>query len=318
MSKPLKPSTSIPEQVETLRSRGMVIDEALAYQWLKNVSYYRLSAYWYPARIFNEDGQRSDQLQIGTRFSDVVSLYEADRKLRTLIHDGVERIEIMLRARIGEHLVASDPLAYQDPKYFRDNFNHTQWLEMAHKRVKRASRGNEAIKHYKSQYNEQYPFWVLAEVLDFSDISRLYDGMFAKDQRTIAEGLGIRPDLASLSRGQQEKLKKQSPLARWLEQLTIIRNICAHHSRLWNKSFTPAPTSALRTQEKFLLLPEGQSEDLFGALLVMTHLLQLASPGTTWTHKVTTLIKDDFLSNPLVSQQALGLPDQWESALDFL
>lgn len=81
---------------------------------------------------------------------------------------------------------------------------------------------------------------------------------------------------------------------------------------LWNKSFTPAPTVALRTQDEFRLLPEGQSEDLFGALLMMSHLLRIASPGTSWPQKVVDLIKQEFLANPLVTQTALGLPDDWE------
>ncbi len=314
MPKSLKPATSPEQQIETLRSRGMQLDDSLAYQWLENVSYYRLSAYWYPARVFGADGKRADVVQEGTCFSDVVALYEADRKLRTLVHDGIERIEIMLRTRIGEQLVASGPLSYKDPRYFRPAFDHAGWVSTANKRVKRAARSNEPIKHYKTEYGGQYPFWVLAEVLDFSDVSRLFEGMLAHDQRAIAEDLGIVPDLSLLSKEQQRKLKKQSPLARWLEQLTIVRNICAHHSRLWNKSFTPVPTSAMRTQTEFSLLPEFQSEDLFGALLVMAHLLRIASPGTTWPQKVADLIRSEFLPNPLVTHKAIGLPENWELA----
>lgn len=314
MPKSLKPATSPKEQIETLRSRGMHLDDSLARQWLENVSYYRLSAYWYPARVFGTDGKRTDAVQKGTCFSDVVALYEADRKLRTLVHDGIERIEVMLRTRIGERLVANGPLSYKDPNYFRPTFDHASWVNTANKRVNRASRSNEPIKHYQAEYGGQYPFWVLAEVLDFSDVSRLFEGMLAHDQRAIAEDLGIVPDLSLLSKGQQYKLKKQTPLARWLEQLTIVRNICAHHSRLWNKSFAPVPTSAMRTQTEFSLLPEFQSEDLFGALLVMAHLLCIASPGTTWPQKIADLIKSEFLPNPLVTQEALGLPENWESA----
>lgn len=315
MPRMLKPATTPQQQIETLRSRGMQLDDSLAYQWLENVSYYRLSAYWYPARIFGPDDKRTDAVHEGTCFSDVVALYEADRKLRTLVHDGIERIEVMLRTRIGERLVASGPLAYKDPRHFRPTFDHAGWVSTANRRVERVSRSNEPIKHYKAQYGGQYPFWVLAEVLDFSDVSRLYEGMLARDQRAIAEGLGFMPALADLSKSQQAKLKKQSPLVRWFEQITIVRNICAHHSRLWNKSFTPAPTVALRTQDEFRLLPEGQSEDLFGALLMMAHLLRIASPGTSWPQKVVDLIKQEFLANPLVTQTALGLPDGWKLGL---
>ncbi len=94
MSKTLKPSTTFAQQIVLLRERGMRVDESLATQWLENVSYYRLSAYWFPARLPVSNGEKSDSFQAGISFTDVVALYEADRKLRTLIHDGIERIEV--------------------------------------------------------------------------------------------------------------------------------------------------------------------------------------------------------------------------------
>lgn len=309
MSRPLKSATTINQQIELLRSRGLIVDDGLARQWLANVSYYRLSAYWYPAREFDSDGQRVDKFIPGTSFADVIALYEADRKLRTLVHDGMERVEIALRTRIGELLCKPHPLAYANARNFRPSFNHSQWMSTAQKRIARAGRNNEAIRHYRDKYDDQYPFWVLAEVLDFADVSRLLDGLATKDQRVIAEGLGFFIDMGALSKNQRRKVKTQSPLGRWLEQLTIIRNTCAHHGRLWNKSFTPAPTAAFRTQPKFTQLPETQSERVFGGLLVMAQILRVASPGTTWPSKVLTLINGEFITNPLVTRSALGLPE---------
>lgn len=315
MTRPLKSAMTATEHIDLLRSRGMSVDEELARQWLMNVSYYRLSAYWYPARKLIAGGQRDDVFVDGTSFDDAISLYEADRKLRTLVHDGMERVEITMRTRVGELLYASDPLGYIDPGMFRPTFAHDRWMEVADKRVERAGRNNEAIKHYRDEYQGRYPFWVLAEVLDFADISKMYEGLLACDQRQIAEGLGLIVNMAALSRNQQRKAKRQSPLVRWLEQLVIIRNTCAHHGRLWNKSFAPAPTPALRTRTELLQLPESQSERVFGALLVMAHILRVTSPGTTWPDKVAHLIQDEFLSNPLVSRSALGIPIAWRGDL---
>lgn len=308
MPKPLKAATTAAEQIRLLRSRGLEVDEDLAQQWLANVSYYRLSAYWYPARQFDNAGTRTDNFVPGTKFTDVIALYEADRKLRTLVHDGMERVEVTLRTRIGEMLCHPDLLSYENPGTFRPSFKHVQWLETARKRVARARKNNEAIKHYLRNYDDQYPIWVLAEVLDFADISKLFEGLRTPDQREIAESLGFSIKMEALSKNQQRNAKQQSPLVRWLEQLTVIRNICAHHSRLWNKSFVPAPTAALKTNDIFEQLPANQSERLFGAMLVMSQILRVASPGTTWPARVNTLINDEFLKNPLVTPQALGYP----------
>ncbi|WP_281706614.1 Abi family protein [Corynebacterium argentoratense] len=89
----------------------MVVDEPSDRRWLSNVSYYRLSGYWYGYRVLPPDTdpknpQRLDSFVSGTSFSDVVALYEFDRKLRTLVHDALERIEVALRARVGELLLS--------------------------------------------------------------------------------------------------------------------------------------------------------------------------------------------------------------------
>ncbi len=118
-----------------------------------------------------------------------------------------------------------------------------------------------------------------------------------------------------LSKTQQRKAKAQSPLVRWMEQLTIVRNTCAHHGRLWNRSFTPAPTAALRTSDALALLPEGQSERTFGSLVVMAHLLRTISPNTTWATKAATLLQSEFLSNPLVTPAGMGMPGDWDHTL---
>ncbi|KQB84621.1 Abi-like protein [Corynebacterium oculi] len=309
-----KPPTSVPEQISLLRERGMQMSDTIATQWLSTVGYYRLSGYWYPARII-KNGRRENNFIPGTHFNDAISLYEADRKLRTLVHDGMERIEVALRTKLCNQICANDSLAYTDPSIFRPTFNHQSWTQAANKRIKRSLRHNEAIKHYKNDYAGDYPFWVMAEVLDFSDISRLYEGLKTGDQREIAENLGITIDLHLLSKEQRNNVTAGSPMARWFEHFTIIRNTCAHHGRLWNKSFVPTPTNALRTISSINTLPQGQSEKIYGALILMSYLLQGISPGTTWPNKVSSLIKESFFTNPIVTPQALGAPSDWDGSI---
>lgn len=292
----------------------MSIDDAIASQWLSNVSYYRLSAYWYPRRMFGADGYRADVFVDDTSFEEAVSLYEADRKLRTLVHDGMERVEIALRTRIGSELCNSDVLAYTKSENFRDEFDHATWMVTAQSRIERSKKRNESIRHYSAKYGNRYPFWVLAEVLDFSDISRLYDGLPAAVQREIAEDLNVRIDYSSLPRPKRRKAVSNPPLARWLEQLSIVRNACAHHARLWNKSFAPAPTNALMTVPGLSTLPPGQSERIFGVLTLMSHLLRTISPGTSWPDQVAKLINSAFITNNIVRPVAMGIPEDWDGA----
>lgn len=316
---PLKPAMTTAEHIILLQERGMHVDEELAQQWLRNVFYYRLSAYWYPCREWGEasDGnmKRLNKFMPDTNFADAVALYEADRKLRTLIYDGIERVEVGFRTRICELLLAKnpdDPLLYRDENIFRAKFDHQKWLKTADNRVERAIYNrNKAVQHYSEKYEKRYPLWVLMEVLDFSDISRLYSGLKSGDQHKIATELGIKIDWNNLSPSMRKKARKKHPLTQWLHQLSIIRNTCAHHARLWNRSFLPASTKALRTMPEFSSLPDGQSERIYGALVFIKFLLKDISPGSAWGAKMQKLISEEFLSNPIVTRKSMGLPGSW-------
>lgn len=314
MASPLKAPTSIQEQIAIMRSRGMDVDEKLAEQWLTSVGYYRLSAYSYPARVLASN-RRREHFRDGTTFKSVVELYEADRKLRTLVHDGIERIEILMRTRLGAATCSKYADGYKQKSHYHDLFDRSKWLRIADGRIERARERHPAVKHYQEKYGGQYPFWVLAEVLDFADISKLFEGLLPSHKRKISKELGLTIAVEQLSKNQRKKIASKPPLARWLEQLTVVRNTCAHHSRLWNIGLIPAPTNALRTLPRFAYLPEGQSEKLYGALCMMTHLVLQASPNSAWPAKVTSLISKNFLPNPLVSKSAIGLPEDWDGNL---
>ena len=310
MTRPVKPYGSLDEHLAKLEQRGMGLDRVFAAQWLGSVGYYRLSGYWYPYRVLNGN-QRGDSFEAGTSFADVVALYEFDRKLRTLVHDGVERVEVMLRTRLNETVGAYGALAYLDRAHFRPTFDHAAWLTTAQRRIARSRRRNDAVRHHDEHYGGQLPVWVLSEVLDFADVSRLYEGLPARVQWEIAEQLGVQIDLGALSKSQADRAKKNHPLVRWFEQLAIVRNTSAHHARLWNRSFAPVGTAAIRTIPDLASLPEGQSERLYGALCVMGLLLEAASPGTTWRDKVRDLVETSFTQINGRRVEEMGFPESW-------
>lgn len=314
----LKPPATIDEHICLLRKRGMEVDEELASQWFANVSYYRLSGYFYSYRQLLPEPDahghhRSDTFLDNTSFCDVACLYEFDRKLRTLLHDGIERIEVALRTQIGQVVCAEDSLAYQKNENFRDSFNLEEWQDVASHRVSRALKHNQGIAHYHAVYGD-YPFWVLAEVLDFSDLSILYSGLRSAHQHAIARGLGIDIDVEVLRRNQREKFKNNHPLGRWLEQITVVRNACAHHARLWNRTVPPASTTALRTLEQMSVLPQGQSERIFGTIMVMAYMMRSISPGSTWSSKISHLITDSYLPLRNRNLSELGFPSNWHTS----
>lgn len=247
----------------------------------------------------------------------MAGLYEFDRKLRTLVHDGIERIEIALRTRVGEWIVARGPLAYEAKDLFRPDFDHKSWLTTARRRLKRAEGNNAAIRHYSEKY-EGYPFWVLAETLDFADISKLYAGLPINAQHEISHSFGFVIDPLRLKGKHRKNYYSRDPLARWCEQLTVVRNVCAHHGRLFNRNLLPASTVAFRAIDGLESLPEGQSDKLFGALLVMAFMLNSISPGTSWTAKVSGLVQDEYAQLNLRSVTEMGFPHEWAGSFSQL
>ncbi|PCC57185.1 hypothetical protein CIK58_10695 [Brevibacterium aurantiacum] len=228
------------------------------------------------------------------------------------------RVEIALRRGLSDHLGAIDPLAYLLPEFFRSELDHADWVATAADRVSRAARSSRFIRHQKAAY-DGIPIWVLSEVLDFRDLSLLYAGLEAPDQWNVARSLGINIDLQAIKKPKdREKADTKHPLAAWIHQLSIVRNFSAHHARLWNdKTFVPASTIALRTIPQLESLPHAgragnQSSRLYGALLVIAHILSTISPGSSWASRVRQLIVGELEEIPMRSAQEMGFPEDWK------
>lgn len=95
-----KPATSLREQIELLEKRGMSIpDRKRAAHYLRHIGYYRLSAYWLPfEKPAPRAAERSHEFIAGTEFEHVLTRYVFDRKLRILLLEALERIEVSIRA----------------------------------------------------------------------------------------------------------------------------------------------------------------------------------------------------------------------------
>ncbi len=85
------------KQADLMISRGIVGDRELIETRLSSVNYYRLSGYLYPFR--NPD----DTFKAGTTFEMVWQRYAFDRRLRLLVMDAIERIEIAVRSQLACH-----------------------------------------------------------------------------------------------------------------------------------------------------------------------------------------------------------------------
>lgn len=303
-----KPWKSYAEQLAILKARDLkVTDDARALHYLERIGYYRLSGYWYPFREndVNNPRLKQDNFKPGSTFEDAIDLYVFDKRLRLLALDALERIELALRVDISHLLGKKDVCGHVNPELFHGGFSkhvdkkskttqHQSWLKGFDKKVSRA-RKEPFIAHYQKKYNGQLPIWVACEVWDFGSLSHIFAGLTLKDQQTIAEKYG--------TLAMSGKDSRHTPLQKWIRSLNFIRNVSAHHSRLWNVSMTEmsAPISLDYWQD---INPER----CFFYFCVMQQILKTICPNSTWGDRVLTLLEEmPIPQNNSVNWQGMGI-----------
>lgn len=295
----VKPPLTFAQQITRLEKKGMFFDDKdVAEAKLASISYYRLSGYWYPFRIRHDQNVVTSQFQDGTNFNEVVALYEFDRKLRSLVLDAIERVEIAVRTQFTYQMGHKyGAFGYTNSANFHNKFNHQKWLGKIENEVERST--DDFIEHFSSKYIgfPTIPIWMLTEVISLGALSFGYRGLINNQ----AQGVEDKKLIANHFNLHHKKLGD------WLHTLTYVRNVCAHHSRLWNRSLAIKPD---RTRDTDWLPPITPRNDrIFYVLLMLRHLLRATGNGDDWAVEVNTLLE------PLAAQRkwrsAMGLPENW-------
>lgn len=314
-----KPFRTYPDLVALIQQRNMhVPDPARTERKLAQLGYYRLSGYWYPAREFDVDTAtnqakicpisnkplRQDVFAAGTSFDDVVSLYRFDKHLRLLMLDAIERLEVNLKTVIAHVVGYHDPMAYTDvgyilPKYTR-NFiwrgkTRNKWNEWVAKQQQLLDRSTEDSIQWHRGSGRPIPFWVAVEAWDFGALSRYFEMLKGTYQNQILSRFGV---------------TDARIFARWLQEINLLRNRCAHHTRIWNQVM-PNPLSALPTDPYFagLNLDSNALSRLHGLISVIWFLLKKLAPNSDWIRRVADLV-DDKPGLPGCTFSSLGLPTE--------
>lgn len=294
-----KTALSFEQQIAHLQHRGMQFNDiANSIQQLSCINYYRLSGYWYPFREINEAGEVGNQFTPNTHFEAVLALYEFDRKLRSLVLDGIERVEIAVRTQFAFHIGHTyGPLGHTNPTHFHPKFDHATWLSKLREETNRSN--DEFVRHFKNKYIEfpDMPIWMLTEVMSLGGLSLGYKGL-RNDKRNGVEDKYAISSHFGLHHKQLES---------WLHALTYVRNVCAHHSRLWNRELAIRPDRSKDPHWRAPVTP--RNDRIFYILLVLRTLLKAIGVGEHWAQNVNELIA------PLALERrwrvAMGLPEHW-------
>ena len=289
-----KPPLSFEEQADLLIKRGLVVDRSFLIDRLKDVNYYRLSGYLYPYR------QKGDNFKSGTTFEKAWRHYTFDRRLRLIVMDAIERFEVSIKTQLIYALAHSTgAFGYATASNFPGL--STEDHERLIKTIKdEADRSKEKfVDHFKDKYGDKHehlPLWMAGEIMSFGCALTLYRGISDKIKRDIAVHYGI-PDVV---------------LTSWLHTINVIRNICAHHSRLWNREFGVKPFIPRKNKYPQWHEPVAIGQNrIFGILTILHYLLRISAPQSNWKARLCALL-DEY---PEISRWSMGFPDNWRDSL---
>ena len=303
---------SYADQLQILKDRGLQIgDDARAQTDLERIGYYCLSGYWYPFRTLKPQPMglsfREDKFIVGSKFEDAVALYVFDKNLRLLALDALERIERAIRVDVAHLLGAHDCFAQHETALFHGNFatrtiaqgrysgktEHQVWLDRYEALVRQNQR-QPFVAHNLTKH-QKLPIWVAIEILDFGALSRLFAGMKFADKAVIAAKYGLASGIE---------------LEQWLRSLNLIRNVAAHHSRLWNMNvleLSPIPQYDAQWQQLKNARP-------FMYFCLMQKLLATICPDSGWRNRFVGLTSAfPTPDNKAVTVQDFGTVPGWEN-----
>lgn len=307
-----KPPLPHQQLLDRLVERGLhVQDRDRALRYLRHLGYYRLSPYTIP---FQQDRTRHT-FHPGTAFDDVLDLYVFDRELRLHCLDALERVEVAVRAALTDHMATTygDAHWYTDGDHFRDRQRHATLLEAVRGQVRSRLAGlpetghdaihhPSAMEHYLTTYRapELPPSWLTLESLTIGQLARIYSNLHRRSDRTaVAGSVGLTDPI----------------LRSWLQVYVRVRNICAHHGRLWNVGLGVYP--AIPTSPKVswfddaTAVPESSLQRLYPVLASLQSVLDTVSPRSRWTLGLQTLLA----GRPEMYLRGMGVPRDWSAEL---
>jgi len=296
-----KPALTHQAQLQQLKNRGLeVASDPKALHLLETISYYRFSAYWYPLLA---EPKSAHVFKPGAQFDDAFRLYCFDRHLRKLVVAELEKIEVAIRSKLIYTLSHKyGAFWYNQPAIFAHPGMYAGTLVKLNEEYNRSD--EKFIQEFRLKYSDPLPpSWMMLELTSFGTLSQIYRNLkHPRDKRNIANYFGL----------------DDTTFGSWVHTIVYIRNVCAHHSRLWNRVFRIAPRMPLKTAKPWITIttlpnpvagqpPVALNDKTYFLLSMIAYLLATVDPNSTFKTKL-----DQLLAHyPSVDPAAMGFPAGW-------
>lgn len=284
------------EQIILLKQRGLIIDdESLARNYLETIGYYRLSGFWWPMLA----DKTNHVFKLNSTFENIIAIYNFDKELRLHLFDVIETIEIVFRTKLIYHLsLEISPWWFEDPSNFKSSVEHSKTLISIDRELQQ-TKENFIKQHYLKYHTDtrRPPAWKTIEIASFGTISKLYGNLnnSIKAKNIIAQEFGT---------------VNHTYFPSWLQSISQIRNMIAHHSRLWNKNLPGRPKLLSKPPFPWLtnVPPASEHFMLYIHLCCMKYLLNIIKPNNDMTARFSKLLNTYNNIDP----NALGLKPNWQ------
>ncbi len=280
-----KPYKSEKELVELLKQRGLVINnDERAIRYLRHIGYYRLSAYMYP---FLAKPKTDHKFKQHITFDQVLRIYRFDKKLRMMLFNEIEKIEIAFRCAVVNTVThrAGDKFWITNPAYV-----NSQTLKSIDKEYNCSK--EDFIKHYKDTYSDPYPpAWIISEILSFGNITWIYRGLSDSNKKAIAKQFYLHAPV----------------LESWINIVALTRNSCGHHSRIWNKVNSITTNNMQKMIRPWISLSTDKRR-IYYNICIIKYFMDIISPDNDFLEKIEALLKEF----PEISLKAMGFNHNWK------
>ena len=284
---------TLQQQIDILKQRGLIIEnEVEAISTLDSISYFRLAGYW---RLIEAD-KRLHIFKPNSRFSQVISLYHFDEELRLLIFSAIQTIEVAVRARlIRMFSERHGAFWFMDATLADSNTMFQSNLGSLQEELNRSE--DEFILEHFQKYNtpSMPPVWKTLEVASFGTLSKLYANM--------------NDSAAKKAVSRSFMIPKFEYMRNWLRCITVVRNICAHHARLWNANIVVKPFFPNHLPNQWITNRQVDPDKLYPHLCYIAYWLQSINPSNTFINDIKALLS----KYPVVDPAAMGFPRGWQS-----
>lgn len=282
-------ATSFDDQINLLEDRGLKIeDKNFANEALKQIGYFRFKGYCLPYYL------EKDRFRETITFEDIYNNYRFDERFRLLLFQIIEHIEVELKSIIGNQFALEfEPLGHYKDSNFKEKSYHVKWLEEFETNIGQASRRRELYtEHYINKYENTFPIWVALEMTSFGSLSKFYNNLPNYLQNKVSKNT--------------YKVHKDF-LANWMYCVTIMRNICAHTSRIYDKILPIKIKVPEREKGKFT------NERAFAVVFVCKKLCLDEGYYKKFTNNLTYLLKQ---YKNYIDLDKIGFPENWEEIIE--